>query len=241
MARFVLISGAWHAAWCWETIVPLLEAKGHSVLAPDLAGMARGQPQFADRMTIGAWADQIADILRDEPEPVVLVGHSRGGIVIGEVAERVPERIAQLVYLSAFLLPNGASVGRTAATIDRGVTPDVVEPGSTEGFLIVRRGLAVPTFYHRCDAKDAAASVDRLVPEPLTSFTTPASVTEANFGQLPRGYIECSDDRAVPIDLQRAMQKALPCDPVLTLESDHSPFYSAPDALVEALEKMARS
>ena len=219
--------------------MPLLEARGHQVIAPDLTGMARGQPQFPETMTIAAWADQIADLLRESPEPVVLVGHSRGGLLIGEAAERVPEKVARLVYLSAFLLPGGASIGRTAATIDRGVTPDKLEPGATDKFLVVRRGEAVPTFYHRCEAKDAAASVDRLVPEPVSSFTTPASVTAANFGRIPRGYIECSDDRAVPIDLQRAMQAALPCAPVITLDSDHSPFYSAPEALVDALETMA--
>ncbi|WP_420605767.1 alpha/beta fold hydrolase [Novosphingopyxis sp.] len=241
MARFMLISGAWHAAWCWEKLAPLLEARGHHVAAPDLTGMARGQPQFAERMTIAAWADQIAELLRDSPEQVMLVGHSRGGLVISEAAERVPEKIRQLVYLSAFLLPNGASIGRTAATIDRGVTPDKLEPGSAEGFLVVKRGLAVPTFYHRCDAQDAAASVDRLVPEPVTSFTTPARLTDANFGSRKRGYIECSDDHAVPLDLQRAMQQTLPCDPVVTLESDHSPFYSAPEALADALGTMAEA
>ncbi len=241
MARFVLVAGAWHSAWCWEKLTPLLEARGHDVLAPDLAGMARGQPQVAETMTIAAWADEIAELLEQQDEPVILVGHSRSGLVISEAAERLPEKIARLVYLAAFLLPDGAAIGRTAAAIDRGVTPGVLEPGAMEGFVTVKRGLAVPLLYNACGAQDAAASVDRLVPEPQSSFATPAALSQDRYGSVPRGYIECSQDHAVPLDLQRAMQATLPCDPVVTLESDHSPFYSAPEALADALETMAKA
>lgn len=240
MAEFVLISGAWHAGWCWEKLVPLLEEAGHQALAPDLNGMARGQPQVAEQMTIAAWADQIADVLREREKPVILVGHSRSGLVISEVAQRVPEKIKRLIYLAAFLLPDGETIGRTAATIDRGVTPDVIEPGSTDGFVVIRRGLAVPLLYNRCGAQDAAASVDRLVPDPISSFTAPASLSARRYGKVPRGYIECTADHAVPIDLQRAMQTRLPCDRTATLDADHSPFYSAPEALAEALIAMAQ-
>ena len=105
--------------------------------------------------------------------------------------------------------------------------------------MVVKRGMTVPLLYHRCGAQDAAASVDRLVPEPVTSFATPAQLSATRFGSVSRGYIACSDDQAVPIALQRAMLASLPCDPVVTIDSDHSPFYSAPDALVSALEEMA--
>ena len=105
--------------------------------------------------------------------------------------------------------------------------------------MVVKRGMTVPLLYHRCGAQDAAASVDRLVPEPATSFATPAQLSAARFGSVSRGYIACSDDQAVPIALQRAMLASLPCDPVVTIDSDHSPFYSAPDALIAALEEMA--
>ncbi len=238
MARFVLLSGAWHAGWCWERLIPLIAAAGHSAIAPDLNGMARGQPQFAERMTIAAWADQIADLLRGEPEPVTLVGHSRSGLLISEIAERVPERVALLVYLAAFLLPDGASIGRTAAAIDRGVTPDTLEPAG-DSFVRVKDGKAVPMLYNLCNAQDAAAAVDRLVPEPVSSFATPARLSADRYGTVPRAYIACTRDNAVPIDLQRAMLQALPCTPTVTLDSDHSPFFSDAKELTAALIAMA--
>ena len=75
----------------------------------------------------------------------------------------------------------------------------------------------------------------------LMSFVTPIKTTAARFGSVKRAYIECTQDNASPIELQREMQKALPCKPVVTLETDHSPFFSAPDALGRALIVIAAS
>ena len=64
-------------------------------------------------------------------------------------------------------------------------------------------------------------------------------MTEERWGRLPRAFIECSDDQALRLPTQRQMQAALPCDPVITLESDHSPFLHMPDAVADALETIA--
>jgi pimeloyl-ACP methyl ester carboxylesterase len=68
---------------------------------------------------------------------------------------------------------------------------------------------------------------------------TPLTVTRERWGRLPRAYIECLDDHAVPIELQRAMHAALPCDPVVTMDSDHSPFLGEPRALAMHLADIA--
>lgn len=73
----------------------------------------------------------------------------------------------------------------------------------------------------------------------MTSFVTPLVLTESGFGQVPRAYIECLQDRAIPIDLQRHMVSILPCKNVLTLDTDHSPFYSAPEKLASHLLQLA--
>jgi pimeloyl-ACP methyl ester carboxylesterase len=63
--------------------------------------------------------------------------------------------------------------------------------------------------------------------------------TADRWGRLPRAYIECTDDRILPIGAQRAAHAALPCDPVIAIDSDHSPFFSAPDVLADALDSIA--
>ncbi len=230
-ATYVLVSGAWHASWCWERVTPLLEAAGHRVIAPDLLGMGKDKTPVAE-VTLAAWADQIADIVRRAGDKVVLVGHSRGGIVISETAERVPDRIRTLAYLTAFLVPAGGSLVSSLGLMPQPWTRNVI-PGN--GTTSVAEPAIGPTFYNRTDPAWVARAKAQIGPEPMAPSGTPLQVTDARFGSVPRAYIECLQDRTIPIELQRLMQQKLPCDPVFTLDSDHSPFFSAPDALAKCL------
>ena len=93
MARFVLVAGAWHGAWCWEFVIPLLEAKGHRAVTAELPGMGSDRTPFSG-LDLAAWARAVAAVVEADPEPTILVGHSRGGIVISQTAELVPDRIS---------------------------------------------------------------------------------------------------------------------------------------------------
>jgi pimeloyl-ACP methyl ester carboxylesterase len=238
-ATFVLVSGSWHAGWCWELVKPLLEARGHRVLAPDLLGMGGDRTPLQD-VTLARWADQIADLIRAQSDPVILVGHSRGGIVISETAERVPDRIACLVYLAAFLVPNGESLVATAErhgdALENVRAAMIVSP---DGTSTISAELGGATFYNTTPAALVARAVGLLMPEPMAASVTPLQLTQDRFGRVPRAYIEAEFDNAISITLQRAMHREMPCQPVITLKTDHSPFYSSPGELAEALEKIA--
>jgi pimeloyl-ACP methyl ester carboxylesterase len=237
MGTFVLVSGAWHAGWCWERIVPLLEAQGHRALAPDLLGMGdNSTPPGA--VTLAGWAEQIAAIVMAQGEPVILVGHSRGGVVISAVAERVPDRIASLVYLAAALVPSGESLVSHKARLTANPSPPsmIVHDNGTS---TCRPEAVGPWFYGMTAPEWVERAAARLCPEPLAPMTTPLQLTGARFGSVRRAYIECTQDRAMTLVNQREMQAILPCAAVATLDSDHSPFYSAPDALVDALLEVA--
>lgn len=245
MAIFMMVTGAWHGGWCWERLTPLMVAQGHSVHTPHLIGMSPDAPGSDDPRflsdPLALWADQIATLITDCTAPVVLVGHSRGGAVISQIAERVPEKIAKLVYLAAFLLPDGAAIGATAATVAGGVTPDVLERCG-EGLVRIKQGISEQLFYTHVAPQWQRRAIARLVPEPLASLATPLRLPSGAKGQasaaatIPRVYIECSDDQAIPIILQRQMHQALPCASVISLDSDHSPFYSQPEALAGVLD-----
>lgn len=228
MALFLLVPGAWHGGWCWARLTPLLEAAGHRTITPDLEDV----PPGANPLPL--WAKQIAALAETAPEPAVLVGHSRGGLVISEAAELMPEVIRGLVYLSGFLLPAGESMQSAMARPEAGGEPDYLRPARGRR-LAVAVDAIIPRFYHLAGPDMAQTAAARLHPEPLGTFSAPATITMARFGRVPRAYIECAEDRVVPLPLQRAMRSALPCAPVLTLASDHSPFLSMPEALAGAL------
>jgi len=231
-AHFLLIVGAMHGAWVWRRIVPLLEAAGYAATALELPGMGEDRSVAPGDVTLAGWADFVADAVRASPAPVILVGHSRGGVVIGEAAERVPDRLAGLVYVTALIVPPGRTAFQTMQ-----VDPAAYVTGISvrDGAMTATPEMVVAGMYHRCTPAEAAEAASRLCPEPYASFSTPAGVSWERWGRVPRAFIECEDDRSLPLALQRSMQIEAPCDPVIRIDADHSPFFSASGALADAL------
>ena len=237
MATYVLIAGAWHGSWCWSEIVPLLKAAGHQVLTPDLLGMTVGEQTVMEEPVL-QWADQIAEVVRAQDDPVILVGHSRAGIVISEVAERVPDRVKLLVYLCAFLLKDGETlngISQQAANFD--AVSDAVD-FREDGTSVVKPDKIASMLYNDTADRFVQIARERLVAEPIASFMTPVHLTEERFGSVARAYIECTDDHMIPIADQCAMQRTVGITLNHRLDSDHSPFFSRPRELVLALESM---
>jgi pimeloyl-ACP methyl ester carboxylesterase len=231
MATFMLVPGAFHPAWIWHRIVTLLEAKGHRAIALDLPGTGEDMSVADSDITLALWADYVADQVRKTGGDVVLAGHSRGGHVIGEAAERVPDALAGLIYVTAIISPPGKTMLQAAGNE---MSPDATIAG--DGRLDrLPDDVATAMFYHRCPPDDVKGTLQRLYREPWGPASTPSGVSWQRWGRVPRAYIECSDDQTLDLDCQRRMQSAAPCDPVFTLDADHSPFFCAPEALADAM------
>jgi pimeloyl-ACP methyl ester carboxylesterase len=227
MSTFVLIHGSGNGGWCWDKVVPLLTQAGHEVIAPDLPGHGDDKTPVGE-VSLQSCVDRVVEILDTQSEPVILVGHSTGGLTITQTAEQRPSMVRVLIYLSAFLLRNG----------ERCV--DVNDPESlARGSLVTPKDKgnerAKEVFYNDCSEEDIARAQSLLVPPPLQIAFTPVATSEDNFGRVPRYYIECLRDRAITHSCQRRMYTAIPCERVFTLDTSHSPFLSAPQALVDHL------
>ena len=228
MSTFVLVHGAWHGAWCWEKVVPLLEEAGHDVVVPDLPGHGEdGTPM--PELSMQSYADRVVRAVDEAAEPVILVGHSMGGIVVSLVAEARPDRVSKLVYLTGFLLEDGETLLSVAENDKEAIVLPNLAPNEDGSAFTVRNIKDV--FYADCSEEDVEAVRSRLVPEPAFAFATPVAVTEGNFGRVPRAYIECVQDRAIGITAQRGMHERLPCETVVSMQTSHSPFFSAPEEL----------
>ena len=108
MATFVLVHGGWHGGWCWQKVIPFLEAAGHEVYAPTLTGLAERASELSPDVGLDTHIQDIVGLLQEKNlHGVILVGHSYGGMVITGVADRLPGRLAHLVYLDALVPQNG--------------------------------------------------------------------------------------------------------------------------------------
>jgi pimeloyl-ACP methyl ester carboxylesterase len=169
----------------------------------------------------------VVEILRREAEPVVLVGHSMGGAVITGVAEAAPASIAKLVYLTAFLGPSGVSMSGalSASAGGRPVIP------------FDERSLDV--LYHDCPADDVALARLCVTPQALEPLTAPIAWTAERWGQVPRAFVGCRNDKVFAIADQRARAATVPDTEFVELDCGHSPFFAMPEILTDTLEALA--
>ena len=237
MATYVLIHGAQHGGWCWRKVVRLLEAKGHFVVAPDLPGHGDDQTP-PGTVTLESYAERICAVVSNQREPVILVAHSAGGVAITQAAEKCPNGIRTLVYVSAFLPRNGESAASLTqqdpeSMLSGNIVPDV------EGAVCLRREVAHEALYGSCSAEDRAYATERLTPQPAAPLGAPVLTSAEGWGRIPRYYVECTRDRTITPKLQREMQKNSPCRRTYSIDTDHSPFYSAPETLAEILASVS--
>jgi pimeloyl-ACP methyl ester carboxylesterase len=187
--------------------------------------------------------------------PVVVVGHSLAGVTLGHVGEAVPDLIARLVYLAALAPAPGRTVFEDAATPAFSdslfLALPIGDPGSTGAVRINwnspdagYRSTARQCFYGDVPDDTADAATRLLSPDaPVRLYSDPAQPTAERWGTVPRTWIRCTLDRAVPVAAQDAsigrLDAVAPGTPFEqhTLETGHSPFLSAPEMLSSVLLK----
>lgn len=241
MAGFVLIHGSWHGGWCFDPVAQLLRDRGHTVVAPTLPGMGGTADEMA-AVTLDGWGDFAAQHCRDlkhklNGAPVVLAGHSRGGLVISTAAEADPQAMDALVYICAMMLPSGMSRAQFKELEGPNPAFDGIISKVHGGIAtVIDTTNAAEVFAQISPPELVAAVLPRLLAEPHAPRSQKLHLTPERWGRLPRTYVECTLDRTIPIESQRQMQRYSPGAKVATLEADHSPYLSKPVELADALE-----
>jgi pimeloyl-ACP methyl ester carboxylesterase len=231
MAVFLVAHGAWSGGWAWKHMRPLLRAAGHDLFAPSYTGLGeRAHLASRDINLTSHVADMLHVLEFEDLRQVVLVGHSFGGMVATGVADRAPERIAQIIYLDAFVPADGDCL------------LDLVSPPARAQIVEGCRrgdGWRVPPLDLPADTPqpELAWAVQRRQPHPKGAFEERLRLSG---GALPpRAYIYCA--RAAPHDTFRrfadhARAERWPC---MEIDASHNPHITAPGPLLAILERLA--
>ena len=219
----LFVHGAWGGGWEYKKIDSLLRTKGDIPYHPTLTGLGERVHLANTEINLTTHINDIVNVFKFEDlHDVILVGHSYGGMVISGVAEQIPERIKQLVYLDAFVPENGESL-----FMSRGPNGDAMtKPLTKDGFISYPFGPTKPV-----------PPTD--VPQPLKTFTETLSITNPAVKKIPTSFILMTKD----YNLEKAgfapfaaRAKARGWQ-IVPLEGGHYAMRDQPAALLQTLEK----
>jgi len=228
MATFVLVHGAWHGGWCWRFVRRFL--KHHEVFAPSLTGLGERRHLARPDIDLETHIEDVVALLElEDLKDVTLVGHSYGGMVVTGAADRLPERIARLVYLDAFVPENGkclldyAVPERAARMREEGERTGSVSPPPLSLWGITRQE-------HIDFVKP------REVRHPYRTMAQPIRLS-GNIARIPKTFVYCSSPATGSFDQFAAKYRNHRDWRFRELETGHDAMILMPERVAEILQK----
>lgn len=226
----VLVHGSGHTARVWSDVQAALQ---HSSVAVDLPGRADRIASIADVTIADAVASLATDVEATTDGPLVLVGHSAGGIVLPALAGRLGDRVVQLVFVAGLCARDGNRVIDT-------VRPDAAAELATR--LTAMREEFAACMLEPYAAADGMRPLDAKTAAPIDSLNyMHQTVSWAGVPtDLPRAFVRCLRDRIQSRTLQDALIENCAASVVVDIETGHTPALAAPDTLAAILDDLAR-
>ena len=246
MVNYVLVHGGWHGAWCWDKVVPLLQAAGHSVYAPTLTGLGEQAALLTPEIGLDTHIQDVVNLIETkELQQVILVGHSYSGMVITGVADRVPDRIAHLVYLDAVVPRDGQSLADTVPFVGTMLRRDANNNG--DGWRINpprERPHGRGGLFDVTEEPDLGLVRSKITPQSLKTFFQPVHITYPDaVAAVPHTYIECTRRGVIVWLMRRIFMRFSPLNEPgwnrRTLASGHDAMIIMPQAVADLLLEFA--
>jgi len=245
MTTYVLVGGAWVGAWAWQPVTRQLRERGHDVHPVTLTGLGDRSHLAAPETDLDTYLDDVVNLVEFEDlHDVVLVGHSYAGHVVTGVADRIPERIAQLVYLDAGPSPDGAAFIDLQPPPARELIERLVDQAG-DGWRIPMPAWedlegVMGASLEGLGPDERARMRARAVAQPVRTWTQPLTLNNPARDQLPKALITCSIPLAQVKEMIAAghpwfaelagLQWSL-----LELPTGHWPMFSVPEPLAALL------
>jgi pimeloyl-ACP methyl ester carboxylesterase len=232
MKTYVLVHGGGHGGWCYQPVARLLRAKGHEAYAVTLTGLGERSHLLNPDIDLETHITDVVNTLEFEDlRNVILVGHSYGGMVITGVADRVPERIGNLVYLDASYPRNGESLAERAGPLMREARTKARIVDGVE--LVLFPGDDPLGFYGVTDPAQIAWMKTKLTPHPWKCFDQKLVLgNEPAMRRLPQSFIMCSYRMN---DQSRAEFTRIGEGRYWEIDTGHDLMISEPQATADAL------
>ncbi|NIK61412.1 alpha/beta hydrolase [Kribbella shirazensis] len=224
MTTYGLIHGAHHGSWCWDFLVPELEARGHRALAVDL-------PADDPSAGVSRYAEIALTAFEGADDDFVVVGHSLGGLTAPIVAARRSAR--HLVFLTAPVPQPGQSFNDQARTEPPRAASGSDKIDNGDGTMSRTDDESIRLYYHDCSEERRRYALARLRRQSVAPHAEVSPLS--SLPDVSTTYIMCTDDRSLRPEYQRFMaRERLGLEPV-ELVSSHSPFLSRPAELADVL------
>ena len=234
MATFVLVHGAWHGSWCWARVSQGILEQGHRVFTPTLTGVAEQSHALSPDIDLQRHVDDVTNLIRwEELDSVILCGHSYGGCVISGVAEVVPDRIAALIYLDAFLLEDGECLHDILPAEHRELQVSLANEHG-EGWRVP----PIPAEVFNVNAADRDWVDRQCTPQPLATFQQPIRLHGGPPHVSRNHFIYASDWEGTPFTACYDRAKARGWT-TSEIACGHDVMLDRPDALMAELIAVA--
>ncbi|KAE8666541.1 Methylesterase 17 [Hibiscus syriacus] len=247
--HFVLVHGIGGGAWCWYKIRCLMENCGYKVSCIDLKGAGIDGADAGSILSFDDYNQPLMDFMSALPdtEKVILVGHSAGGLSVTQATHKYPNKIRLAVYVVATMLKCGFLTDEDVkdGIPDLSQFGDVYELGFGLGAeqpptsAIVRKQFQRKIIYQMSPLEDSTLAEMLLRPGPILALRSARFKEGESVEKVGRVYIRTMHDNVIKPEQQEAMIKKWPPSQVHALDSDHSPFFSAPFSLFGLLLKVA--
>jgi pimeloyl-ACP methyl ester carboxylesterase len=243
MAKYVLVGGAWLGGWCWQPIARRLREEGHDAYPVTLTGLGERVHLASPEVDLETHITDVVNLIEFEDiHDVVLLGHSYAAIVVTGAADRIPERISQVVYLDAGPFPSGLAFIETYPPEARThVERQVEELG--DGWRLPMPPwdeLAQQASLEGLDDDQLRVMRSQATPQPFGTYTQPLRLENPAREDLPKVGILCSFSLA---QVQEMIASGSPLAQAFSgpnwqfieLLTGHWPMFSRPDDLAAAL------